>query len=42
MTELSNPKANERKIINYTQKTEQKQKGLRLRRQTLINIRYNF
>ncbi len=27
---------------NNTQKTEQKQKGLRLRRQTLINIRYNF
>ena len=27
---------------NNTQKTEQKQKDLRLRRQTLINIRYNF
>ena len=27
---------------NNTQKTEQKQKGLRLRRQTLINIRYKF
>ena len=35
MTELSDDKADERKK-NNTQKTEQKQKGFRLRRQTLI------